>query len=244
MDRFDRKLYDAISKSPEIQDLIRKVVNVNTQGYPEELEEKVKKFDALVEECKLYKNSIKNYQSEIARKDAEIERLKNEIFGLDREKQDLRQELDLEKEKVGELKRRFESPIKYFELYRELSDSVKDGLENVINSENEMAFIVSCSNEENLSSIWEYIKELSSDRKNKEFEVLTLIFDYFFEIFNESLPEVKYKRDNVEIGDDFDDDDYDRCSGSATSGTITKIILRGYKLKNTGKIVHKSLVKV
>ena len=275
-------IYEIISKSPEIQNLIRKIVGVNGQIYSnernnikseiekltyklsqteskldeanEELKKykdfynsskgKVEEYEELVKVCELQKDGIENYKFEITKKDKEIETLKHDTLTLESEKNCLVAELNLEKENVKKLKKQFEYPIKYLELYRGLSDSVKSGLENVISSKNEILFIASCSNEENLSAIWEYIKDISLDIKNRDFEVLNLIFDYFFDIFNESMPEVKYKRDDVEIGEEFDNDCHDRCYGSATSGEITKIILRGYKLRNTGKIIHKSLVKV
>ena len=53
-----------------------------------------------------------------------------------------------------------------------------------------------------------------------------------------------YARDSVEVGYSFDDDKYDRCAGSATSGKIAQIILRGYKSVNTGTIICRSLVRV
>ena len=53
-----------------------------------------------------------------------------------------------------------------------------------------------------------------------------------------------YARDSVEAGYSFDDDKYDRCTGSATSGKITQVILRVYKSVNTGAIICRSLVRV
>lgn len=206
--------------------------------------EKVEKYDALVRTCKQYEDSISYYKSERTEKDAEIEKLKNSIVTLEDRNKGLTTELALEKENVTKIKKQFESPIRYLELYRGLSSSVKNGLENVINSDNEIAFIVSCSNEDNLSSIWEYAREISNNDKSRDFEVLTAIFDYFFDVFNSSLSEEKYIRDDIEIGEEFDGDYLDRCYGSSTSGNISEIIIRGYKLRNSGKIVHKSLVKV
>ena len=160
-----------------------------------------------------------------------------------KEKDALSAELQSTNEMMQGLKKQFETPMKYLELYRSLSSSVRSGLENVIMDCNEITFIASCSKESSLSSIWEYIKEISEDSDSGDFKALNLIFDYFFEVFNVSLPEPKYERDDVEIGDELDDEYYDRCCGSSTSGEITEIILKGYRSRNTGKIIHKSLVK-
>lgn len=278
-DKDTQRIYDVISESKEIQNLIRKIVSENNQCYhfeennrsgeidklsyqlsqtktqlqkTNESLEKYKGFylnekgkvESLTRECEQYENYITNYKSEIRRKDDEIEILKNKVVKLETENNSLTSELASEKEKIKQMKKQFESPIKYLGLYRELSSLVKRGLENVINSDNEVAFIISCTNEENLSSIWEYAREISNDTKSRDFEVLTAIFDYFFAVYNASLPEEKYIRDDIEVGEEFDGDYLDRCYGSSTSGNISEVVLRGYKLRNSGKIVHKSLVKV
>lgn len=194
--------------------------------------------------------SVTSLQGELAGKKSELEQKKSEIVQLndsirtlESEKAQLSSELKRAKEEANSLKSRFELPAKYFELYRKLSGTLRAGLENVICDKNEITFIVSCSNENNLSSIWEYAKDISNDPENEEFKILVQIFDYFFDRFNESLPEPKYTRDDVEIGDYLDEDKYDRCYGSATSGDITEIILRGYQSRNTGRMIHKSIVK-
>lgn len=182
-------------------------------------------------------------KSELGQKESEIVQLNDSIRTLESEKTQLSSDLNDAKKEANSLKSRFELPAKYFELYRKLSGTLRAGLENVICDKNEITFIVSCSNENNLSSIWEYAKDISNDPENEEFKILVQIFDYFFDRFNESLPEPKYTRDDVEIGDYLDEDKYDRCCGSATSGDITEIILRGYQSRNTGRTIHKSIVK-
>lgn len=186
-----------------------------------------------LESNKLYINNL----------ESDVNILKEKTEKLGKEKDSISLELKSANETIKRFKEQFENPIKYLEMYRSLSYSVRSGLENVIIDTNEITFIASCTNENNLSSVWEYIKEISNDTDSDDFKVLNLIFDYFFDVFNNSLSEPKYKRDDVEIGDDLDDDYYDRCYGSATSGEITKVILKGYKSRNTGKIIHKSLVK-
>lgn len=234
------------SNSKEIEELYQKLSQskVELQATSQSLEKYKSLYLNSKKNIEMLSRDVESYKLEVNRKDAEIKELKNKISSLESEKNSLIAEIGLEKEHTRQLKQLFENPIGYYELYKELSDSVKIGLENVINSENELSFIVSCSSDESLSAIWEYIKEISQDTESKDFKGLILIFDYFFDVFNQSLPEVKYQRDDVEVGEEFDNDYYDRCYGSSTSGDITEVILRGYKLKNTGKIIHKSLVKV
>lgn len=216
----------------------------------EQADGQLKKFQELYRQAKLQLDRYAGLQDELAGKKSELEQKESEIVQLndsirtlESEKAQLSSELKRAKEEANSLKSRFELPAKYFELYRKLSGTLRAGLENVICDKNEITFIVSCSNENNLSSIWEYAKDISNDPENEEFKILVQIFDYFFDRFNESLPEPKYTRDDVEIGDYLDEDKYDRCCGSATSGDITEIILRGYQSRNTGRMIHKSIVK-
>lgn len=228
-------------------------LHAQISGLKKQLEQadgQLKKFQELYRQAKSQLDRYTGLQDELAGKKSELEQKESEIVQLndsirtlEAEKAQLSSDLNDAKKEANSLKSRFELPAKYFELYRKLSGTLRAGLENVICDKNEITFIVSCSNENNLSSIWEYAKDISNDPENEEFKILVQIFDYFFDRFNESLPEPKYTRDDVEIGDYLDEDKYDRCCGSATSGDITEIILRGYQSRNTGRMIHKSIVK-
>ena len=229
------------------------ILSVELQSTKEELEKyknfyrqaqpKLERYRSLEDEVADLHRREQNYVSRLEENGSEIEHLESTVDNLRKEKDALSAELQSTNEMMQGLKKQFETPMKYLELYCSLSSSVRSGLENVIMDCNEITFIASCSNESSLSSIWEYIKEISEDSDSRDFKTLNLIFDYFFEVFNASLPEPKYERDDVEIGDELDDEYYDRCCGSSTSGDITEIILKGYRSRNTGKIIHKSLVK-
>lgn len=215
----------------------------NFQEFYHQAKPKLDRYAELQTSVTSLQGELAGKKSELEQKESEIGQLNDSVSTLEAEKAQLSSELKRAKEEANLLKSRFELPAKYFELYRNLSGTLRAGLENVICDKNEIAFIVSCSNENNLSSIWEYAKDISNDPENEEFKILVQIFDYFFDRFNESLPEPKYIRDDVEIGDYLDEDKYDRCYGSATSGDITEIILRGYQSRNTGRMIHKSIVK-
>lgn len=267
-EKYIQCVYEIILESPEIQDLIKKIANGNNltysnttknDNYKEETTlhmqlnqatKELEQYHSLENEMKTLRtkneellSKLESNKSYINNLESDVNTLKEKIEKLGKEKDSISLELKSSNETLQRFKEQFENPIKYLEMYRSLSYSVRSGLENVIIDTNEITFIASCTNENNLSSIWEYIKEISNDTDSDDFKVLNLIFDYFFNVFNNSLSEPKYKRDDVEIGDDLDDDYYDRCYGSATSGEITRVIIKGYKSRNTGKIIHKSLVK-
>ena len=132
-----------------------------------------------------------------------------------------------------------------YKSYQEVSNTTREGLSNVICEKNVIDFIISCANIDNLGRIWKYTKEILSDyNRSKDVEILKEIFDYFFKVYNESLPEPTYERDDVDVGDDFDDEYQSRSRESASSGTIKKILLRGYSSINTGNVICKSVVQV
>ena len=221
----------------------------------------------LENEYQVLKKSLSSCEYNLQNKEAELERQKDSFRSLEAEFKQSENSLqvlqhnyrDLEsKEKntadslrkvqaeAKQLKEHFSEPIEYLKKYRSLSEDVRTGLSDVICDKNEVLFIVSCSTSERLGAIWDYIKKALSDKARTEREICTLneIFDYFFHIYNSSLSEPMYIRDNVDNGDPFDDDMHIRYPGSSTSGQISKVMLRGYHSKNTGKIIRSSLVRL
>ena len=156
-----------------------------------------------------------------------------------------KRELDSTKQQLICYKNNFSIAMEKYKLYQRVSEPTREGLENVICEKDAITFVVSCGNMENLQRIWEYTKDILSDsNKLKDVEILKEIFDYFFEVYNQSLAEALYQRDDIDVGDDFDDEYQSRSRESATSGAITKVLLRGYSSINTGKIICKSVVQV
>lgn len=188
---------------------------------------------------------VDKYQLELQEKSEKNFELENEIGICRNDKLQLSSELNSITGKYEKLKQQFQEPLFYYDKYQSLSFSTRSGLENIVCVKNEITFIASCANEDSLSALWQYAKEISGRMDCKDdFEALCQIFDWFFELYNGSLPNRKYVRESVEVGDDFDDEYHDRCHGSATSGEIKEILLRGYKTANTGRVVQKSLVRV
>ena len=212
--------------------------------YQTAIEAKLKyesKISEIKEYCKKTENekkqleiSIKNLENELANVKDELGKAKNALAVLKQENNELIKE-----------KNTFSMPVSLLARYKSLSLSIKEGLSDIICDKNEVLFVASCSSSEHLKSIWIYTKRLiANNGEINEIEVLKDIFDYFFEMFNNALSEPVYVRDEVEIGMVFDDDKYDRSSDSSTSGTIKKVLLKGYSSINTRNIICRSLVKV
>lgn len=252
----DTPMQKGLSNAEETEKLHSQIAQLHTQlrQANAELEQyknsyvqvtqKLKEYDRLKNEVDALKSREEELKLDLQKKTSTIRKFENSIETINNRNSQLLSELETAKETINHLKKQFEEPINYMNMYKSLSDCTRNGLENVISDKNELTFISSCSDENNLDAIWEYAKDISNDNTYvNDFKSLIGIFNYFFDLFNDSLPEPKYIRDDVKLGDYLDDDYYDRCSGSATSGEITEIILRGYRSINTGRIIHKSLVR-
>lgn len=199
-----------------------------------------------------YKSAYTETQNELKKAITERDKLFDKIDELnaDLEKiqninDTLKSKYDTVKSELQNLKNQFNKPTDYLEQYRTLSSTIRTGLSDIICDKNEILFISSCTSAEHLKAIWGYTKQLVYNDGNKnEIDILKNIFDYFFDVFNESLSKPIYERDDVEVGYYFDDDCYDRFSGSKTSGDISEIILRGYRSISTENIICRSVVKV
>ncbi|MGN0482098.1 MAG: hypothetical protein ACI4HI_00960 [Lachnospiraceae bacterium] len=244
----------SIDDSEEMKSLNLQISQLQTQlektkeklhEYKNQADLKEKECEHLQGQIEILKKKERDSQIELQNKISEISKLEKD-FGQECNKNaELMSELKQANATADLLKQQFEKPMAYLKMYQSLSRSTRNGLENVISVTNEITFIASCTNEDGLAAIWNYTKDLSNDSdREQDFMVLREIFDYFFDIYNDSLPEPKYVRDDVEIGDEFDDECHDRCMGSATSGDITEVILRGYRSMNTRKVIRRSLVKV
>lgn len=161
------------------------ILSAELQSTKEELEKyknfyrqaqpKLERYRSLEDEVADLHRREQNYVSRLEENGSEIEHLESTVDNLRKEKDALSAELQSTNEMMQGLKKQFETPMKYLELYRSLSSSVRSGLENVIMDCNEITFIASCSNESSLSSIWEYIKEISEDSDSGDFKALNQI---------------------------------------------------------------------
>lgn len=231
--------------------MLKKIKNIKPQN-----ERKVRKLE---DELNQYKEQYQRkkvlteqLQKDIEARNSRINQLKQELEDkcseydrLQKNYEEETKELNVTKQQLACYENNFLSAMGKYKLYQSVSESTREGLKNVICEKDEIGFVVSCVNMDNLQRIWEYTKDiLSNQNKMKDVEILKEIFDYFFEVYNQSLAEAIYQRDEIAIGDDFDDEYQSRSRESATSGAIKKILLRGYSSINTGKIICKSVVQV
>ena len=228
----------------ECQDKYQQAV-LDIQKYKDSYLQLQSKCNNLENQYSLVENDLRKTKLELVSSEKRIKEYEIANAQLKEQEQSLSDMLMKVNDNMQSLKEQFSDSITLLERYKSLSSSIRTGLSDVICDKNEIFFIVSCSTPEHLKAIWTYTKRLAGSNDNVNgVEVLKDIFDYFFEVFNCSLQEPMYVRDNVEEGYSFDDDKYDRGKGSLTSGKITQVILRGYKSINTGTIICRSVVRV
>lgn len=240
-----------ISMSSKADDAEESSLKKQLEQTQEELEQTKKTLEQYESACTQLKNKIQELEKAIQQSETQNDELsknlresEEQIKTLQSKETALSEQLNDSRAAMQKMRAIVEEPAKYLTLYRKLSQHSQDSLYNVVRDTNEIMFIASCTREDNLRAIWNYMKDIAENEAYQEDTmILQQIFDYFFEVYNASLPEPKYIRDDVEIGDYLDDEYYDRGSGSATSGVIAEIILRGYKSKNTGRIICRSVVR-
>ena len=222
-----------------------KQANSEKQKWENAYEQLQSKCNSLETDKSSLESKVSRLESDLKKAKAEQETSKQRFRKLELENNRLNDAEHSLASKLEDLKQRFSDPVRLLDRYKSLSASIRTGLSDVICDKDEVLFIASCSTSEHLKAIWTYTKKLSgSNGDANSIDILKEIFDYFFDVFNSSLREPMYVRDSVEVGYSFDDEKYDRCAGSSTSGKITQVILKGYKSVNTGAIICRSLVRV
>ena len=134
----------------------------------------------------------------------------------------------------------FQMPITYLELHKGLPREIKSELDRYICDLNEILFVVSGASKDSLKGFWNCI---ANNLQSSVTGVLGEIFDYIFYVYNSSLSEPEFIRDNVEVGDIFDVH-YHESSNGLSSGTVSEVLLRGYRAKRDGRAICPSIVAV
>lgn len=224
------------------------------------LKEKNKK---LKNENDLFKERIKNLEKEISDLKEREKDLRNKLDILNKEKlnlsnrnKDLEDKLenkiseneilnkeDLKLKKRIEKLKSFEKWTNIYEKYKSLSGEVRNSLSGIFKGDDIPTFIYCGLQENNINNLWEYMKSLALNGE-EEVCLLSEIFFNFFDAYNLIYENPLYQKQNVQIGDEFDDELYIRTSGSNPAGNIKKIILEGYILKSNKKIIKKSIVEL
>lgn len=179
----------------------------------------------------------------LAEKSREISEIEKENKNLHNEIESVKKEsiLPLQK-KLNFYREQFENQIKVYTLYKSLSPRAIKSLENIFKGDSIDTFIACGIQEDNINSLWYYIKNEIIEERDEDIDSLKIIFEYFFNLY--IVPNDYYISQDVKIGDRFDTSTHIAHSKGKASGEVKEVLLRGYLNKNTKKVINKSVVLV
>ncbi|MGE7907707.1 hypothetical protein ACQKNS_25435 [Peribacillus sp. NPDC094092] len=186
------------------------------------LREKEKKIAKLQQEIQSKQEEISEYQIMIHQLNEKMEFYFNE---LQKRRADYREAEEL------------------YEAVQRLSENTKNSLKGIFKGSSVQEFIVCGVQYENISSLWDFIKNEIMEGREQERGILRALFQYFFQEYNKTYDTPLYKLQEVKINEVFRENLYIRALNSKISGNITDILLPGYMSIN-GKTIKKSVVRI
>ncbi|MDO5517068.1 MAG: hypothetical protein Q4F66_05895 [Clostridium sp.] len=175
-------------------------------------------------------------------KNAEIQSLQQRINKVEQAKDEIAADLQEAIVKVQHYESNFSRLNTFYSKYMMLSKSVHEELRNVIKADNAESFLCSGAQWDNLEPLWDFISYKLDEYSQEELQALIEIFNYFFEEYNTAMG--IYTLLDVYECEEFDEDLHTRASNSLVSGTVSKVLLRGYKNIKNGRVIKKSIVRV
>jgi hypothetical protein len=225
----DDDFIEVLMVSLQDERVIEKIKEIAVSGsfsqmreHKELLKEKEKEIAKLKQEIELKKEEISEYQIKIHHQNEKIESYFNE---LQKRRADYREAEEL------------------YEAVQQLSATAKNSLKGIFKGETVQEFIVCGVQYENISSLWDFIKNEIMEGREQEREILLALFQFFFHEYSKIYDTPLYKIQEVKLNEVYRDDLYIRAYNSKVSGNITDILLPGY-ISINGKIVKKSIVRI
>ncbi len=188
------------------------------------------------------KDTNTNLKEEKSKLQKEIKDAKSQKKVIENEILALESKLKNSKQETKKYKEPFEEQLNIYELYKNLDSKTKTSLKGIFKDDTLNGFFACGVQEKNINSFWEYLRiELIEDR-NSDIKNLIKIFEFLFEKYLMAYP--MYKVQDVQKGDEFKTEKYIKDSHSLVSGTISKVLLRGWINSKNSKIVKKSVVRI
>lgn len=220
-----------------VKELVVQITEEDKINLGEGEQENMKKLLEIIRNIFFIKNkTLAEKSKEISEIEKENKILVNEIEAVKKENiLPLQKKLDFYREQ-------FENQIKVYSLYKDLSPRAIKSLENIFKGDSIDIFMACGIQEDNINSLWYYIKNEIIEERDEDIEKLKFIFEYFFNLY--IVPNDYYTSQEIKIGDKFDTSIHIAHSRGKSSGEVKEVLLRGYLNKNTKKIINKSLILV
>lgn len=231
--RVSNKIYEIVNKSPTSSKY--KDDNVKLNQTCSEQKEKISEIEAnnktLLEKNSQLNSQLSDYQQLCIQK----EQMEKDYTHLQEEFEKKRQELAQQQNKYAN----FDIPLAFFNLYKNLPEELKKKNLNFISEQTVFAFV--STGIMNLERFWDFIKEEYLAGRLENLEQLKRIFDFFFEMKNESGQ--AYSRNECSVGENFNSENHIMMLGGKNLSTVAEVVFLGFS-DNKGKIIRKTIVKV
>lgn len=209
--------------------------NIKLKQICSEQEEKLLKIEAdnktLMEKNSQLNSKLSDYQQLCT----ENEQMKKDYACLQEELEKKRQEFVQQQNQYAG----FDVPLAMLNLYKSLPEELKTRNLNFISERTVFAFV--STGIMNLERFWDFIKEEYLAGRTEYLEQLKRIFDFFFDMKNESGQ--VYSRNECSIGENFNSEKHIMVLGGKNLSTVAEVFFLGFS-DNKGKIIRKTIVKV
>lgn len=136
----------------------------------------------------------------------------------------------------------FKEACQCYKHYMTLSTETRQNLNSVIQTQDAVHFLISGTQEDNIEALWDWLSYQLDTLSQEEQFILIETFYYFFTQYNQVTQH--YELLNTKTGETFDEDKHTRDSQSKVSGSISQVLLEGYRNKRTQKMMKKAIVRV
>jgi regulator of replication initiation timing len=190
-----------------------------------------------------YKELLREKEKEIARLQQEVESKKEEISEYQIKITHLNEKMEAYFTELQKRRADYREAEELYEAVQQLSETTKSSLKGIFKGGSVQEFIVCGVQYENISSLWDFIKNEIMEGREQEREILIALFLYFFQEYGKTYDTPLYKIQQVKMNEVFREDLYIRAFNSKVSGNITDILLPGY-ISINGKTIKKSVVRI
>lgn len=231
----------AIVERDDMADQLKQAVREKEQAF-RAMEESNRK----VEEARCI---VSKLQSEITFLQERLDEAKGSIgtltADLDRTREEREDFKDDLQQAEQELAQRFAQGWQLYEAYQDVDDYYQGLLSDVMARPGFEAFIVGLSQDRSLQKIWDVTREAVMKGHDEETaKTLWRLFQYSMDLVNQGRSQDLYAVEDVKVGDFYDIDRHALTADSRNQGYLSQVYLPGYRNVSTGKIVHKSQVKI
>lgn len=201
-----------------------------------------KNYDLIIDNTKL-----REEKRQIEKKLYECEKNLNKVNEIIDSMQQEIEEAQKQKNRLEYFSNSYGEIDSMFKTYQQLNEDIRDELQGIFgNADTPVMFFCNALQENHLDNFWDYISnKINSGKIDRNIEKsLCKLFDFCFDMVNNSQQKPLYKRLQVQKGFDFDNTYMIKTTDSSQLGNVKEVKLAGYVYTLSNKIVRRSLVLV